>query len=124
MAVGLANKGFDIDLSEALLREEKLDRILRHAKIELKTDMLAHKTGNVFIEFECSGKPSGIATTTAGFWMIELPGICYYLVDTQVLKDKCKLAYKQNRYTKGGDNDQTIGVLLPLTWLSMQMDKI
>lgn len=35
---------------------------------EVKSDRLTYKTGNLYVEYECSGKPSGIATTTADYW--------------------------------------------------------
>jgi hypothetical protein len=37
---------------------------------EVKADRLVGKYGNFFIEFECSGKPSGISTTTATHWIL------------------------------------------------------
>jgi hypothetical protein len=33
---------------------------LTNKKIEVKRDRIAHKTGNIFIEYESRGKPSGI----------------------------------------------------------------
>mgnify|MGYP003652025233 CR=1 FL=1 len=33
--------------------------------IEVKNDSKAHRTGNVFIEYECDGSGSGITTTVA-----------------------------------------------------------
>ena len=117
---GIYNKGFDVDLADAVLREKKLERIIKHAKIELKTDMLAAKTGNFFIEYECSGKPSGIATTIAGFWCLEIEGRCCFLVGTQRLKDLCRKAFKENRYANGGDYEAAKGILLPISWLYQQ----
>jgi hypothetical protein len=38
-------------------------------KIEVKSDRQAAKTGNLCIEYECKNKPSGIAASTADFWM-------------------------------------------------------
>jgi hypothetical protein len=46
-------------------------------KYEVKADRIAHRTGNVCIEYECRAKPSGIASSEADFYM-------YYVV-----KDKC-----------------------------------
>jgi len=37
---------------------------------EVKADRLVHKYGNFFIEYECSGKPSGISTTQADYWIL------------------------------------------------------
>lgn len=37
-------------------------------KLEVKKDDWTVKTGNIAIEFECRGKPSGILVTRADFW--------------------------------------------------------
>jgi hypothetical protein len=37
--------------------------------VEVKSDRLAGKTGNLCIEYEYKGKPSGINATTADYWM-------------------------------------------------------
>jgi hypothetical protein len=37
--------------------------------VEVKWDQYSKKSGNIAIEFECSGKPSGILTTTARVWV-------------------------------------------------------
>jgi len=37
--------------------------------IEVKNDSKAHETGNVFIEYECSGSESGITSTLAHTWV-------------------------------------------------------
>lgn len=36
--------------------------------IEIKADRQTRNTGNIFIEFECNGKPSGITTSKADLW--------------------------------------------------------
>ena len=43
---------------EKLVMESRLD-------YELKTDRLAHKTGNVYVEYESRGKESGILASKA-----------------------------------------------------------
>jgi hypothetical protein len=37
--------------------------------VEVKSDRLAGKTGNLCIEYEYKGKPSGINASTADYWM-------------------------------------------------------
>lgn len=54
-------KGYDIvDLSD---EENPLF-------FEVKADKMAHKTGNIAIEFECFNKRSGIETSTADYWAV------------------------------------------------------
>lgn len=44
----------------------------REVTIEVKEDVRVMDTGNVVIECESRGKPSGIMTTTADFWVFRL----------------------------------------------------
>lgn len=41
---------------------------------EAKTDRFTHRSGNIVIEFESSGEPSGIAATKADKWIYLLDG--------------------------------------------------
>jgi hypothetical protein len=47
--------GYDIDLGLT--------------KLEVKNDIMASRTGNIAIEYECRGKPSGIDATIADWWV-------------------------------------------------------
>lgn len=86
--------------------------------IEVKTDRLAHKTGNVFIEFECRGKPSGIATTTANYWIYKIEETdTAVIVPVERLKSICRILYKENKTLLGGDNNLSKGLLVPIIQL-------
>ena len=80
MTKGVARKGFDLDLKDGLLAENRLNDTLRGAKIEVKSDKQAWKTGNIFVEDSCNGKPSGISTTEAEFWAYEVRLNTFYLI--------------------------------------------
>jgi len=72
---------------------------------EVKEDFMSWKTGNVALEFECRGKPSGIQTSEANFYIYKIHGkngIHYYLFKTNVLK---KMVDRQEyfRVVSGGD---------------------
>jgi hypothetical protein len=88
-------------------------------KIEVKVDYMAHKTGNVFIEYSSRGKPSGIATTDAKYWMYRIEAIdCSLLLGVEHLKQKLRGYYMNNMYIqKGGDNNTSIGFLVPIAEL-------
>jgi len=59
---------FDIDLPFGEIYEDKLKDILA-GKIEVKTERDIWKTtGNMCIELEYKGKPSGINVTKADYW--------------------------------------------------------
>ena len=66
----IINKKFDLDLKYGQIREKALAKILGDSKIEVKTERkFWKKTGNIAIEFESFGKPSGIETTEANYWV-------------------------------------------------------
>ena len=66
-------KKFDIDLSYGKVREKRVVDMLQDKKIEVKSerDMWA-RTGNIAIEYESYGKPSGISATESDYWFHNL----------------------------------------------------
>ena len=66
-------KDFDIDLAFGKLHEDKILDMLENKKIEVKTERdVWTRSGNIAIEFESYGKPSGIAATKADYWFHNL----------------------------------------------------
>lgn len=107
-------KGFDIDLAQGQESERELRDILT-GKIEVKTDYLVSNTGNVAIEFECSGRPSGIETTESPWWAIVLDGDRYrgkqiVLISTSRLREIVRGA----KVVSGGDNGRARMYLVPV----------
>jgi hypothetical protein len=117
VAKGIARKGFDLDLKDGLQAEDRLREILLNKKIEVKSDKQAWKTGNIFVEDSCSGKPSGISTTEAEFWAYELRQNTFYLVPIERLRELFKEAVRHGKRKAGGDFNRSSGVLIPLEWL-------
>ena len=82
--------------------------MLQNKKIEVKSERdVWQKTGNIAIEYECYGKPSGINTTESDYWFHNLcigdETFATLVFDTQSLKKIInKLDYK--RSVSGGDN--------------------
>jgi hypothetical protein len=66
-------KKFDIDLAYGQVREEAIADMLQNKKIEVKSERdVWQKTGNIAIEYESYGKPSGIKATEADYWFHNL----------------------------------------------------
>lgn len=66
-------KKFDIDLAYGKVREDLVKEMLQDKKIEVKSERDVWKrTGNIAIEYECYGKPSGINATEADYWFHNL----------------------------------------------------
>tara|TARA_X000001382_G_scaffold66293_2_gene46037 strand:- start:8765 stop:9205 length:441 start_codon:yes stop_codon:yes gene_type:complete len=66
-------KKFDIDLQYGQVREKLILDMLQDKKIEVKSERdIWQKTGNIAIEYESYGKPSGISSTEADYWFHNL----------------------------------------------------
>lgn len=84
-------------------------------KIEVKFDRMAHITGNIFVEVYSRGKASGISTTQANYWIFKIEEKSYALIiHTKKLKELCRIVYQTNGFVKGGDNNTSDGVLIPI----------
>ena len=112
------NKKFDIDLKYGQIREQKVREMFSKCQIEVKSERSWwRKTGNIAIEYEYRGKPSGIYATTSDYWFHRLEGdrdeFCTLVFKTSILKgivDK----YKDKLTKNVGDNKASKCVLIPI----------
>jgi hypothetical protein len=116
----------DLQLSEAEQNEIRLAKIFdgefQIQKIELKSETWQwEQTGNICIEYEYNGKPSGIAKdgTKADVWVHELKRdgetLVYLMFPIERLRALCREAFKQgNHRTAAGDGGKSKVVLLAL----------
>ena len=81
------NNDFRHDLELGQVGEKALGEIFSNKKIEVKTDLKAHQTGNVFVEYSSRGKKSGIATTEADYWCFIVSNKQVAILDTEKVKD-------------------------------------
>ena len=102
------DKRFDIDLQYGQVFERKVADMLQNSKIEVKTERDIWKsTGNIVVEFESRGKPSGIASTEAEYWFHNL-AVGEDIVMTLVFPTKTLrnyIAKNMPRMVRGGDNN-------------------
>ena len=109
---------FDIDLKFGNKHEKKLGKLLglKTEEIEVKAERdWWDKTGNICIEIERRGKPTGLSITKAKVWVhILAKGNKQYLrlvIDVPVLK---KLANKfKDNWKMVGDRRETKAILIP-----------
>lgn len=105
------NSNFKYDLEVGKVAEQALADILENKTIEVKRDLKAKTTGNVFVEFESRGKPSGIAKSEADFWCFVLEDR-YVILSAEELKKIVEPLKGTEREKRGGDNNTSKGVLL------------
>ncbi len=103
-------KDFDLDLKAGEEGERLLMSILREKTIEVKRDYLSQETGNIAIEIESRGQPSGIMTTKADYWAHLLEQEKKIVIfRTDKLKELVK---ESTRRISGGDDGTSVLVLL------------
>jgi len=102
-------KKFDLDLAYGSVREDRVAEMLQDKKIEVKSEKdLWQKTGNICIEYESWGKPSGIEATESDYWFHNLcvgdDEYCTLVFKTGVLK---KIVNKLDKFRtiSGGDHN-------------------
>ena len=111
-------KKFDLDLEYGKVREQQVADMLQDKKIEVNSERdVWQKTGNIAIEYECYGKPSGINATESDYWFHNLcigdETFATIVFDTASLKRIINnLDYKKS--VSGGDNNASRMYLLNL----------
>jgi hypothetical protein len=114
------NKKFDIDLSYGQFHEEIVANKLQNKKVEVKTEKgMWARTGNICLEYESWGKPSGIASTEADVWIHNLAMgdkvLGTLMFDVETLR---KIVDKLSpRTVCGGDNNASRMYLVPINKL-------
>ena len=101
-------RGWDVDLAFGKQWEEHIDEMFSGAKkCEVKTERdVWSRTGNICIEIESYGKPSGLTSTEAELWVHNLVKdgelCCSLVFNTDKLR---KIMQEMKPYTlMGGDN--------------------
>jgi|TARA_B110000503_G_scaffold135155_1_gene215239 hypothetical protein len=102
-------KKFDIDLEYGKVREQQVADMLQDKKIEVKSERgMWQRTGNIAIEYQSYGKPSGIDATESDYWFHNLcvgdETFCTLVFNTDSLK-KIINNLDSKRSVSGGDNN-------------------
>lgn len=105
---------YDLEFGQ-LQGEEYIVKMMSGSKVEVKADRMTLDTGNLYFEYECRGKLSGISTTKADY-------LCYKVNDWMVLtfevvklKEALKVLVKNGEAkmdVKGGDDKASRGILI------------
>lgn len=83
---------------------------------EVKTDFYAQKSGNIFLEFSCNSKPSGLLATQSFRWAILIPHINKVIVfcPKEIWSYLSKSKHKR---VNGGDGGRASGYLIDIDTL-------
>lgn len=107
------NNDFKYDLKVGQVKEKELGEVFKSKKIEVKYDLKALNTGNVYVEYSSRGKPSGISTSEADYYCFCF-GDTFHLISLSKLRRRCRIYIDTNRDRLGGDSNTSKGILLPL----------
>jgi hypothetical protein len=107
------NNDFKYDLKVGQAKEEELGEIFNSKTVEVKYDLQALRTGNVYVEYQSRGRSSGLATTEADYYCFAF-GETYHIIGTEALKVKCREYFGTSRDREGGDSNTSKGILLPI----------
>lgn len=74
--------------------------------IEVKYDGKSEETGNIVIEVEMGGKPSGLLTTRSYLWIIVTNQDYCYISPRRIMTCILRHGIKRSRFTGPGDYDE------------------
>ena len=108
---------FRYDLKVGQIAEKQVADLLQDKKIEVKRDLKAKPTGNLYIEYESRGKPSGISRSEADYWCFAFENL-FIFIETTKLKEIIEPMKGSTMDKRGGDKNSSKGILLPLERLT------
>jgi len=108
---------FRYDLKVGQIAEKQVADLLQDKKIEVKRDLKAKTTGNLYIEYESRGKPSGISRSEADYWCFAFENL-FIFIETTKLKEMIEPMKGSTMDKRGGDKNSSKGILLPLERLT------
>lgn len=83
-------------------------------RIEVKSDPKSAETGNIVIEIEMGGRPSGLSTTRADLWVIDTPSAQIWITPADLRQCIMLGEYTPATFTGAGDNVSKRAYLLPV----------
>lgn len=110
-------KKFDLDLEYGQIFEDKIADMFTKSKVEVKSERgMWMSTGNIAIEYESYGKPSGIMATESDYWLHNLCDGDFLCLSILIKVDNLKKLIKENAFPSvcGGDHNASRMYLIKL----------
>ena len=96
------HKEYDIDIPEI------------GQTVEVKKDFKSQETGNIVIEIEMNGEPSGLSTTTADWWAIHISSKYLIWITPETIKEMLMIEeFNTVEFIGKGDDVSKIAYLIP-----------
>jgi hypothetical protein len=108
-------KNFSRDMKRGNEQQKLVMDIFEGESFEIKSDFMAHRTGNIAIEIQCRGKDSGIRTTKSDHWVYKItkPDIVIIL-NTNRLREFVEKNLDNYKVIMGGDDRSSKMMLIPI----------
>ena len=106
-----------------IFEKELLNALTGRLKIEVKTENTKWRnTGNIFLEYESRGKPSGLVVTEADYFAFCLADDnsskfnphSFFLISVAQLKQWLSVHKLELKAVPGGDDNTSKGLLIPI----------
>jgi len=110
---GKSFKKFDLDLKFGEKWEDFVVDKLKTAEVKTEKDKWK-KTGNICIEYESYGKPSGIEATESDVWIHNLTDNDKFILGFIIPTETLKKIYEQGYSVTGGDHNASKIYLLKI----------
>ena len=82
--------------------------------VEVKKDFKSQETGNIVVEIEMNGEPSGLSTTTADWWVFHTNPECLIWIAPETIKEMLLIEeFGIVEFTGKGDYVSKIAYLIP-----------
>jgi|TARA_R110001606_G_C14878976_1_gene591002 hypothetical protein len=89
----------------------------RNIYIEVKADKKSIETGNIVVEIEMFGKPSGLNSTKSDFWVFCTPAEYLWIRPARIWECISRNMLKPVKFVGTGDTQEKIAYLVPVQQL-------
>jgi hypothetical protein len=108
-------KNFRKDIQRGNEQQTLVMDVFEGDSFEIKSDFMAHRTGNIAIEFQCRGKDSGIRKTESKHWVYKITEPDIIIVfSTEKLRKFVEDNMGNYKVIMGGDDKSSKMMLIPL----------
>ena len=108
---------FSADAKKNKIAKRILKEVLENPK-KVTRDARCYRSGNVVVEYESKGKPSGIVTTKDSWWCFVLSGgfkdEVIIMVEMDRLKKIAEREYQRGNICVGGDSNTSKLIKIPV----------
>lgn len=103
------------DLRRGREQEKLVNDVFNGDNFEVKSDYMAHRTGNIAVELMSRGKDSGIRTTESHHWVYKIvKADLIFILTTSKLKAFIDANMDNYKIVMGGDNNTSMMILIPI----------